>query len=57
MNKWLKYFISSVVFCIMYILVEYILTKSINIKMVIVTTIMYITLYIVLDLISNKIEK
>ena len=57
MNRWIKYLISTIIFGIVYTLVEYLLNKNINWKMVIVTTITYTILYITIDLISNKTSK
>ena len=54
MKKWIKYLISIVVFSIMYIVVEYLLTKDINWKMVIVATIIYAIIYTIFDSICNK---
>ena len=57
MKKWIKYLMSTVVFGIMYTIVEYLLTKDINWKLVIVATIMYAILYTTIDLICNKSTK
>ena len=57
MKKWTKYLISTIVFSIVYTMVEYLLTKDINWKMIIVTTIMYAIIYTTLDLICNKSTK
>lgn len=54
MKKWIKYLISPFAFGITYILIEYLFSKNIDWKMVIVATIMYTVLYIVIDYICNK---
>lgn len=54
MKKWIKYLVSTVVFFVVYTLMEYLLTKSINWKMIIVTTIIYGVLYTTIDLICDK---
>lgn len=54
MKKWIKYLISVVVFLVVYALIEYLLTKSVNWKMIIVTTIIYGVLYTTIDLICDK---
>ena len=54
MKKWIKYLISVVVFLVVYALIEYLLTKSVNWKMIIVTTIIYGVLYTTMDLICDK---
>mgnify|MGYP004454371467 FL=1 len=57
MKKYIKYLINIVVFEIIYILVMYLFSKSINWKMVFVTTIIYAVSYIVTDLICDKLKK
>ena len=57
MKKYIKYLINIVVFEIIYILVMYLFSKSINWKMVLVTTIIYAVSYIVTDLICDKLKK
>ena len=54
MKKWIKYLISLFAFGITYILIEYLFSKNIDWKMVIVATIMYAVLYIVMDFIFNE---
>ncbi len=54
MKKWMKYLINTIIFCIIYMIVEYLLTKNINWKMIIASTIIYSILYTATDLISNK---
>ena len=53
-KKWMKYLINTIIFCIIYMIVEYLLTKNINWKMIIASTIIYAILYTATDLISNK---
>lgn len=50
----MKYLINTIIFCIIYMIVEYLLTKNINWKMIIASTIIYAILYTATDLISNK---
>ncbi len=57
MKKYIKYLINIVVFEIIYTLVMYLFSKSINWKMVFVTTIIYAVSYIVTDLICDKLKK
>ena len=57
MKKYIKYLINIVVFEIIYILVMYLFSKSINWKMVFVTTIIYAVSYIVNDLVCDKLKK
>lgn len=57
MKKYIKYLINIVVFGIIYTLVMYLFSKSINWKMVFVTTIIYAVSYIVTDLICDKLKK
>ena len=57
MKKYIKYLINIVVFEIIYILVMYLFSKSINWKMVFVTIIIYAVSYIVTDLVCDKLKK
>ncbi len=57
MKKYIKYLINIVVFGIIYTLVMYLFSKSINWKMVFVTTIIYAVSYIVTDLVCDKLKK
>ena len=60
MKKYIKYLINIVVFDvfeIIYILVMYLFSKSINWKMFFVTTIIYAVSYIVTDLVCDKLKK
>lgn len=57
MKKYIKYLINIVVFGIIYTLVMYLFSKSINWKMVFVTTIIYAVSYIVNDLVCDKLKK
>lgn len=57
MKKYIKYLINIVVFEIIYILVMYLFSKSINWKMFFVTTIIYAVSYIVTDLVCDKLKK
>lgn len=57
MKKYIKYLINIVVFGIIYTLVMYLFSKSINWKMVFVTTIIYSVSYIVTDLVCDKLKK
>lgn len=54
MKKRIKYLINTIIFCIIYMIVEYLLTKNINWKMIITSTIIYAIIYTATDLISNK---
>lgn len=54
MKKWIKYFISTVIFGTIYTIVESLLTKDINWKMVIVAIVFYAIVYTIIDLICNK---
>lgn len=54
MKKWMKYLTSTIVFGFLYTVAEYLLSKDIDWKMVIVTTIIYIIFYIIVDLVWNK---
>ena len=54
MKKYIKYLINIVVFGIIYTLVMYLFSKSINWKMTFVTTIIYSVSYIVTDLVCDK---
>lgn len=57
MKKWMKYLTSTIVFGFLYTMAEYLLSKDIDWKMVIVTTIIYIVFYIIVDLVWNKLLK
>ena len=57
MKKYIKYLINIVVFGIIYTLVMYLFSKSINWKMVFVTIIIYAVSYIVTDLVCDKLKK
>lgn len=57
MKKWMKYLASAIVFGFLYTMAEYLLSKDIDWKMVIVTTIIYIIFYIIVDLVWNKLMK
>lgn len=57
MKKYIKYLINIVVFEIIFTLVMYLFSKSINWKMVFVTTIIYAVSYIVTDLVCDKLKK
>lgn len=57
MKKWMKYLASTIVFGFLYTVAEYLLSKDIDWKMVIVTTIIYIVFYIIVDLVWNKLLK
>lgn len=57
MKKYIKYLINIVVFEIIYILVMYLFSKSINWKMVFVTTIIYAVSYIIIDMVCDKLKK
>lgn len=57
MKKYIKYLINIVVFGIIYTLVMYLFSKSINWKMTFVTTIIYSVSYIVTDLVCDKLKK
>ena len=54
MKGFFKYLISTVVFCLVYSLMEYLFTKNIDFKMVIVSTIMYGIIYPIVDLVCAK---
>lgn len=54
MKGFIKYLISTVVFCLVYSLMEYLFTKNIDVKMVIVSTIMYSIIYPIVDLVCAK---
>lgn len=53
----MKYLASTIVFGFLYTVAEYLLSKDIDWKMVIVTTIIYIVFYIIVDLVWNKLLK
>lgn len=56
MKKVFKYLISTVIFCTIYTIITYLLTKNINWKLVIVATIIYATFYTLIDLICNRLQ-
>lgn len=41
MKEYMKYIISTIVFLVVYTLVSYLLTKNIDFKMIIITSIVY----------------
>ena len=57
MKKYIKYLINIVVFGIIYTLVMYLFSKSINWKMTFVKKIIYAVSYIVTDLVCDKLKK
>ncbi len=57
MKRYMKYLISTIIFFVMYTLIEYILIRNIDFKMIIVTTIIYAVLYIIIDLVCDKLLK
>ncbi len=54
MKEYSKYIISAIVFLVVYTLVSYICTKNIDIKMVLLTTVIYTVSYTAIDLACNK---
>lgn len=56
MKKWTKYLMSTIIFCIVYTMVTYLLTKNISFKMIAITTLVYAIFYTVTDLICNKLS-
>lgn len=56
MKRKVKYLISTIIFCIIYIIVDYLLTKNIDWKFVIIVTIIYAIIYTTIDLIYNKLQ-
>ena len=56
MKKGFKYLINTIIFCTIYTMVTYLLTKNINWKLVIITTMIYVTFYILIDLICNRLQ-
>ncbi len=56
MKKWTKYLMSTIIFCIVYTMVTYLLTKNISFKMIVITTLVYTIFYTVTDLICNKLS-
>ena len=54
MKGFIKYLISTVVFCLVYSLLQYLFDKNIDWKMIIVSTIIYGVLYTVIDLACAK---
>ncbi len=57
MKNWVKYLISTIAFGLIYVLMEYLFSKSIDWKMVVVATIIYGVLNIVAPIIANKTGK
>ena len=57
MKNWVKYLISTVAFGLMYLLLEYQFSKSIDWKMVVVATILFGLLNAGASEIANKITK
>ena len=56
MKKWTKYLMSTIIFCIVYTMVTYLLTKNISFKMIVITTLVYAIFYTVTGLICNKLS-
>lgn len=54
MKKWMKYLMSTIIFCFLYTTITYLLIKNISFKMIIITTIIYAIIYTATDLICNK---
>lgn len=54
MKKWMKYLMSTIIFCALYTTITYLLTKNISFKMIAITTIIYVIIYTATDLICNK---
>ncbi len=54
MKKLIKYLISTAIFGFVYTLVLYLFTKSIDWKMIVITIIIYVFLYFVIDLVWSK---
>lgn len=54
MKEYSKYIISAIVFLVVYTLVSYICTKNIDIKMILLTTVIYTISYTAIDLACNK---
>lgn len=57
MKKWIKYLMSTIIFCVLYTTITYLVTKNISFKMVAITTIIYAVLYTTIDLICDKFFK
>lgn len=57
MKKWIKYLMSIIIFCVLYTIITYLVTKNISFKMVAITTIIYAVLYTTIDLICDKFFK
>ena len=57
MKKWIKYLIGAIVFGGVFTLLEYLFSKSLNWRLIIVTTIIYAVLNTLVELISMKIEE
>lgn len=49
MKIWIKYLINMIVFGVIYTVVDYLFTKNIDLKMVIVASILYTIFYAILD--------
>lgn len=56
MKKWTKYLMSTIIFCIVYTMVTYLLTKNISFKIIAITTLVYAIFYTATDLICNKLS-
>ena len=54
MKGFIKYLISTVVFCLVYSLMQYLFDKNIDWKMIIVSTIIYGIIYPVVDIACAK---
>ena len=54
MKDWIKYLISAVTFGIVYVAMEYIFTRNIEWKTIIVTTIIYGILNAILNIVAKK---
>ncbi len=57
MKNWIKYLISTIVFGIVYTLALYLFTKNINLKLIILTTILYGITYIAINILYNNTRK
>ena len=57
MNRWLKYLLSTIIFGIVYGVMNYIYYKEISWLMILIAVIIYFVLYLVLDIISEKLTK
>ena len=49
MKIWIKYLINMIIFGVIYTVVDYLFTKNIDLKMVIVASILYTIFYAILD--------